>query len=94
MKVRHYFCHLLQLADRKWGVISIRYRRVGCGDEPSNEASSGTPYPGVFPPYKDGDEMSRSEYNRWFPNGGYINRDDENAYDKISTQRYLRRIDD
>jgi hypothetical protein len=42
---------LLQLADVKWGVIGIRYRRVDCGHQPHKWAWADSTGKGVFPPH-------------------------------------------
>ena len=42
-------CFCLQLADKKWGVIGIRYRKVDCGYQPDQWAYSGSPTKGDFP---------------------------------------------
>ena len=81
----------LQLADKKWGVIPIKYRKVDCGYQPSNKASNDNPFPGVFPSISDSKEKSYFDFYKYFPNGGYTNRKDGSIY-KTSTADYLSKI--
>jgi hypothetical protein len=40
----------VQLADKKWGVIGIKYRKVDCGHQPWNRAYPDSVSKGDFPP--------------------------------------------
>ena len=42
-------CSVTQIADKKWGVIGVRYRQVDCGKQPDQWAYSGSPTMGIFP---------------------------------------------
>lgn len=58
-----------KLADKKWGVIGIKYRPVSCDHQPHRSPGRpSNPTPGVLPPPwvkpKPG-----FDWNRWFPGG-------------------------
>jgi hypothetical protein len=80
-----------QLADKKWGVIPIKYRKVDCSYQPSNKAWNDNPFPGVFPSVEDAKQKSWFDFYSYFPNGGYTNRKDGGSH-KISTNDFMSKI--
>ena len=60
----YYMCApLLQLADKKWGVIGIRYRRVDCGQQPNKWAWADSTTKGIFP--QQGEAQQRKDNIDW-----------------------------
>jgi hypothetical protein len=48
----HSLCALpaIQITEKKWGVVGIRYRKVDCGHQPNKWAYNSSPTKGDFPP--------------------------------------------